>query len=154
MTPNTAFAAEQPLWSPPQSPQSSAVTVAPIAVGVDWIRDAGHLVEELRGLMPDWDGYNSPAISVAAIESAYKLIRCMGRNDVPVPRVAPVTGGGVALTFLNASRVLELEVLPDGSVEFLCAEKHSGGSHTADEGQLSIPRLFEAQYLVDWLLAD
>lgn len=82
-------------------------------------------IERLRELsqLPDnWDGYGSPKITQEAKQSVMGLLACMRSYAIPSIRLDPVSGGGVQFEWEIGLRALEIEVLPDGSVEYLVAE--------------------------------
>jgi hypothetical protein len=70
----------------------------------------------------------------------------MALDDPPEPRVVPVPGGGLQFEWQTATRELELEVLPDGSVEFLTV----AGEHM-QEGPVSSDQAEEVRRLIGWL---
>lgn len=50
------------------------------------------------------------------------LFGCMRSYAIPSMRIDPVSGGGVQLEWGIGARSLEIEILPDGSVEYLVVE--------------------------------
>jgi len=78
--------------------------------------------ERLRSLTrlgQNWDGYNSKPISQQALRAADDVLQKGSQYKIGNPRVAPVTGGGVELEWTMGKVDLEVEVLPDGSLEFV-----------------------------------
>lgn len=81
--------------------------------------------ETLKGLFrvkllcDNWDGEGSPRPSTIALDSASELLVSLPFEDLPTPFVSPTSMGGVQLEWAQSGRELEIEILPDGSMEFL-----------------------------------
>ena len=76
----------------------------------------------LLSLPRGWDRAESPPPSDMPVGRAIDVIRSaasLGFDDIPAPHVFPVPGGGVQLEWLQGDRRLEVEVLPDGSTQFV-----------------------------------
>lgn len=93
-----------------------------------WIRQADQKISELSQLPENWDGYGSRSIQQAAVEQASALLSKLASFNLPAPQIFPVPGGGIQLEFRQDSRELEIEILPDGSIEYLTVN---------EEGQMS-----------------
>jgi hypothetical protein len=74
-------------------------------------------IEELAALKPNWDSYGAPAISERALDRAMDILWTIRRS--PQPRIVPTAEGGVQLEWYTASEELEVEIRPDGNVEYL-----------------------------------
>ncbi len=106
----------------------------------------------LESLSANWDSYGSPPIQPAALQSARRLVSAIEIANLPTPAVAPISGGGLGLAWQLRNRELELEILPDGSVQYLAvASDPAAGTEETREGRL--PQLFTDQVreLVAWL---
>lgn len=69
----------------------------------------------------NWDSYGSRRVADAVIRNAIDLV--MTTFDLgPVPRILPVSGGGVQFEWEKGERELEIEILPDLRIEYLLAE--------------------------------
>ena len=86
---------------------------------VEWLTHTVHRVEEIRSTGANWDSYGSPPLTAAAYEQTFAIISLLARARVPQPDLAPVSGGGLQFTWTLQDRSVELEVLPDGSIEVL-----------------------------------
>lgn len=109
-----------------------------------WLRDALAGLERLASFPPNWDGYESPALSAEAIKKGRDLILELARQGVSSPEVRPVAGGGLQLEWRRLGRELELCVLPNGTLEFLVV---------LDGGQMiegALPRAERAPELFAW----
>jgi hypothetical protein len=70
----------------------------------------------------------------------------------PVPQVYPVTGGGIAFTWQRDTRELEVEILPDGSAQYLAVVTDPvTGEEVTQEGPLPLDRRDHGQALAGWL---
>jgi hypothetical protein len=96
--------------------------VTPISKATLWLRSAQRKISELAQLAENWDSYGSRPISQPAIEQAADILACLSNLDLPNLQIFPVPGGGIQLEFQQDSRELEIEILPDGSIEFLMVE--------------------------------
>lgn len=105
-------------------------------------------IAELARLSENWDSYGSRPIQPAAIEKTIELLRELSKFDLPLPQIFPVPGGGIQLEWQNAERELEIELLSDGSVEFLIVDEEG----EMREGQISPYSSAEIYRLVHWLL--
>lgn len=73
----------------------------------------------LARLQDNWDGYGSPPLRPVALKGAIHVLLASDIENPPAPYVGPVTGGGVQMEWRTPTRELELEILPDGSVEYV-----------------------------------
>lgn len=96
--------------------------VTPISKANFWLRLAQRKISELAQLPENWDGYGSLPIQQPAIEQSADVLSILSNLDLPDPQIFPVPGGGVQLEFRQASRELEIEILPDGSIQFLIVQ--------------------------------
>ncbi|HYV39161.1 MAG TPA: hypothetical protein VE988_25970 [Gemmataceae bacterium] len=108
-------------------------------------------IERLADLPANWDTYGSPAICPAALQAAARLVAAIECDDLPAPHVNPVAGGGIGFTWSNDSRELLVEVLPNGSAEYLTVESNPRtGESQEQEGQLAAD-FTHLQVLAAWL---
>lgn len=76
-------------------------------------------VREIARLPAGWDGRGSPPLSEPAKAVAAGLVSQIDLESLPTPHVGPVSGGGLQFEWQVGPRELEIEVLPDGSIEYL-----------------------------------
>ena len=100
-----------------------------------WHHSAVDAVFRLGGLTANWDGYGSPPIKQAVLRKALALLDAIQNYDLPTPEICPVTGGGIGIAWQKQTRELEVEILPDGSAEFLMVERQNKEEKTT-EGSL------------------
>lgn len=87
-----------------------------------WARGAQERVRELAGLQQGWDGRNSAPINRNVSSHALALIDVLTKLGMPKPHIVPVSGGGLQMEWRNSANELEVEISPDGSVDFLIVD--------------------------------
>ena len=112
-----------------------------------WQKDALIALFHIALLPNDWDSYGSPPPSQQAVNNRERLLRMIEFEDLPAPHISPVSGGGIQIEWSILSRELELEILPDGSVEYL----EIGNEEPLQEGKLNPADSSELQSLLLWL---
>jgi hypothetical protein len=114
------------------SPQWSGVI--PLEQLHMWQLQALRDINSIASLPTDWNSYGSRQITSDATGKAIGLIVGLtGYSEMPRPHVAPVSGGGIQLLWRNGEQELDIEVLPNGSTEYLI----SLGEDCIDDGQLN-----------------
>ena len=98
---------------------------------------------ELARRPANWDGYGSPPLTMEAKSTAMTLLAAIGERLNGV-NIVQVPGGGVQFEWGIGPRELELEILPDGSIQFLVVQ----GEQMLD-GDIENRRTLEA--LLGWL---
>lgn len=104
-------------------------------------------LNEVLSLLENWDSYGSPAPTQDAANTAMDLLTGIDIDYFVAPRVVPVSGGGLQLEWQIETRRLELEILSDGSVEYLTTDREE----SCAEGH--IRTVNEARSLCLWLLS-
>ena len=123
-------------------------SVTPIESTNQWQREAQQAIARLARLPVNWDGYGSLPIKQPAIERAADLVTLLARFSImPRPQIFPVSGGGLQLEFQRVNRELELEVMPDGSIEYLTVNEIG----YMREGSITSPDAKEVVILAHWL---
>jgi hypothetical protein len=102
-------------------------------------------LRELSQLPDDWDGYGSPRVTAAAKRSAIALLAELRTYAIPGMHLDAVPGGGVQFEWAIGPRALEIEILPDGALEYLVAE-----ADAMLEGSLNDPSTLLV--LLRWLM--
>ncbi|HLX64216.1 MAG TPA: hypothetical protein VKX17_23290 [Planctomycetota bacterium] len=97
-------------------------------------RETSELLGKLAQLPSGWDGHDSPPIKTETIEQAERVLAALEAESAPAPHICPVAGGGVQLEWQHGGRELEIEILPDGSVQYLTVH-----GNDMDEGILPLP---------------
>ena len=121
-----------------------------------WVADASRTMARMSTLNENWDGQGSPAPVRAVLDVMNRLIREIDTFELPTAHIGPVSGGGLGVEWRNGDRDLSLEILPDGSVEYLKAERTPTGfdmDHMED-GDIPNDRLGEVRALIRWLLGN
>lgn len=100
-------------------PVAQSVEITPYAEACVWFLDSVHDVARLSRLPRGWDSDDSPAVTSEASGQAIRLLMKVAHQPLPRPHVGAVPGGGLQMEWTSGDRCLELEVLPDGGVQFL-----------------------------------
>jgi len=132
-------------------PQWNRVT--PQADAPQWLMPALESLSRLGGLASNWDGYGSPPARPAALQTAHWLVATLERLPLPTPQVCPVTGGGIGFSWQSDTRELEVEILPDGSAQYLAvATDPATGQEASQEEPLPLDQPEYAETLAAWLI--
>lgn len=115
-----------------------------------WLRSARKKLEELAALPQNWNSYGSRPIQPEAIETTANLLSDLAKIKMPEPQIFPVSGGGIQLEWENSKCELEIEVLPDKSIEYLIVDEE-GNMH---EGQMPQYNLIELACLTNWFVSE
>lgn len=112
-----------------------------------WLEDSQNELHKLKELPENWDRYGSPKIENRAVKTTADLLTNLAKFGMPKPRIFPVSGGGLQLEWQQNSRELEIEVLPDGKIEYL--KVYEDGEMT--EGVINEANVWQ---LVKWFRAN
>lgn len=142
---------------PPVRPEKSKAVevqwskVIPIRDLSSWQDDAVIGVLRISNLPQNWDSYNSPPPTQKAVDVSINLLRdnYLSSIDLPAPFIVPISGGGIQIEWIIDDRELELEVLPDGSIEYLKSEN----KEPFEEEKIASPSSAEIFSLLSWLLS-
>ena len=87
----------------------------------------GEQLEAMRGIGENWDGYHAAAPCASAIDLAgdfVRLVEAVRRGSRALPlHVGPTPPGGVMIDWEDDQTEHEIEINPDGSIEFLHMNK-------------------------------
>lgn len=104
----------------------------------------------VRKLPENWDSYGSPPPTESAFAIAIRLLTAIDFDELPSPRIIPVSGGGVQLEWDVGIRELELEIMSDGSMKYLKVEH----GEPLDEQEIVPLDLARLRSLVTWLISQ
>lgn len=105
-------------WNHRSAPQWGQVTH--LSDGHPWMRTALRKITELVEMPENWDGYGSCRIQQSAHRKATSIIsELLSKTSMPAPQIFPVPGGGIQFEWQMAHGGAELEILPNGSMEYL-----------------------------------
>ncbi|KPJ53889.1 MAG: hypothetical protein AMS16_05035 [Planctomycetes bacterium DG_58] len=122
--------------------------------GRAWVYETLRRVEEIAQLPTNWDGDGSPPSDPTIIVAAEQLLTSLFGTvdeDVPVPDVVPVSGGGFQFEWTVKERHLEIEFASSRTVYFLRASPCFQGPVIAS-GEYPIVATGETRGLLRWLL--
>jgi hypothetical protein len=89
-----------------------------------WLQDAQKELQALKKMPENWDSYGSPEITNEASKKVADLLGELARFGMSKPNIFPVSGGGLQLEWQKNARELEIEILPDGNIEFLIVDQN------------------------------
>lgn len=88
------------------------------------------ILDKLAKLPANWDAEGSRPLEGTSIDGAKHIAAVTAEQPIQQPHIVPISGGTVQLEWHIGNRLLELEILPDGSVEYLRLDE----AGQADEG--------------------
>lgn len=100
-------------------PVAQSVEITPYAEACVWFLDSVRDVARLSRLPAGWDSDESPAVTSEAKDQAVRLLMNVAHQPLPQPHLGAVPGGGLQMEWTAGDKCLELEVLPNGGVQFL-----------------------------------
>jgi len=115
-----------------------------------WQVDAVKRILQFQLLRDNWDSYGGHPPSFDVILTAYSVVRNITLDDPPKPSIVPVPGGGIQFEWRKGRRELEIEVRPDGSIEYL---KIEDGDPIGDGEELESASTGVVESLLSWLIA-
>jgi len=136
----------------PEKTMATTVDKTPRSGAEDWRSSALEEVAKLARLPENWDGYGSPPLAEHAVRTTIDLLRAVEGNEVSAPHLCPVTGGGLGILWQAATRRLEIEVVPDGSIEYAALAREEGAEHAVQEGCVAAGRSDEVRHLLKRLI--
>lgn len=89
------------------------------------IVDAFTQLADFAALHQNWDSYGGSALKQSAVPTVISLIFA-GHRQCMVPKLHPLSKGGVALTWRRGGRELEVQVAGDGSLDALFEDTAKG----------------------------
>lgn len=122
----------------------------PYTTASDWFLTSLGAVAQLSKLPADWDSYGSPPVTPEARSQALRVLTLLESEASAIPQIGPVPGGGLQMEWSKGHRALELEVHPDGTVEFLRVYDDD----KMDEGTIPHDRVDRLRQQVSWLFAE
>jgi hypothetical protein len=118
-------------------------------INAPWRYSALAQLRNLQEAGRNLPGIGDLRISEATSDVARQLLAQIDISDLPVPQVAPISGGGVSSLWVVGSREVQLMVFSDGDVLFQRAD----GAAVLDDPE---GRPSKAQYIsgFNWLLGQ
>jgi hypothetical protein len=72
-------------------------------------------------LEQNWNSYGSGPISESILDLGAELISSLSLEHLSMPRIVPISGGGIQFSWTNGVSEIEIELLPDLSAAILAA---------------------------------
>ena len=103
---------------------SSACTVDAVPIGkyAPWIRSVIPDLLRLTELPTNWDSYGGRAPSRDLVNAVLDVLDVSEVVELPNPRVAPISCGGIQLEWILEGIELEVAFLPDGCATALLTD--------------------------------
>lgn len=137
--------------TPVGAADTQSIGVTPSIDAARWLDNALSDLNRLVALPPDWNSYTNSQVSAKAVANARMLLTAV-RSEIPEPSIAPASGGGVSIEWISGPRELEIEVLADGSIEFLrVSGKPLDSPEAMREVRVSRPESVPMNQLVAWV---
>ncbi|HYR93798.1 MAG TPA: hypothetical protein VEP48_06305 [Methylomirabilota bacterium] len=133
----------------PFQPIAQSVEITPYAEASVWFLDSVNEVARLSNLPEGWDSNGSPSVTPKAKAVAVRLLMNCAYKPLPEPHLGAVPGGGLQLEWSYGPKCLELEVFPDGTVQFLTVDDEK----TMVEGVLQPNHTGQIRNHVGWVTA-
>lgn len=108
-------------WGEPVT-NAQLSTIMPLFWATPAFAESLRAISELAQLPENWDTYGSPRVQQPAVQRAVEVLAASQADYTHPPRIIPVAGGGLQIEWDMGPRELEIEVLPDGSIEVLMVE--------------------------------
>lgn len=119
-----------------------------------WLLPTVSAISGLAGLPDNWDGYGSPKVSQTALVRTIQLAASISCEELPIPTVCPVSGGGVGISWELGDRELEFTVYPNGCIRYLrVLGSLEVGPENVQDGTLVEVAASDVGPLVGWLLS-
>jgi hypothetical protein len=115
-----------------------------------WVAGCVLRISEFARLPQDWDSHGSNPVTVDALKMALTFLSESPLELVPEPSVSPVPGGGLGFHWQTEGRDLEIEIHPDGRVEYLRTLR-AGEQIKSEEGTMIT---FGDKNLWNWLAGE
>ncbi len=119
---------------PPKTPTLAIRKEAPA-----WLTER---VDQLWGLLElqrNWDSYGAKPIDRRSVEFVILLLRSLALVEgVEAPTVTASPDGNAALCWDNGDRSLDVEILPDGNIEYSYLNDKNQEGTTLDANDLAI----------------
>lgn len=110
----------------------------------DWQIAAMKGIYKVQALEPNWDNEGGEPPSQEVVSFAKAIITSLPFEDLQISSVFPTPCGGIQFEWSEGQKELELEILPDCSLEFLKVEN----GRPAGEGPIAISQV---NSLFKWL---
>ena len=115
-------------------PTSQSFEVIKIPPQWTWQVEPVKRVLECLSLKENWDSYGGKAPSLNTAIAVVDVIDRMPANNTVIPRVVPLSTGGIQLELSRGSKGLEIEFSPNGEILYLQSD---GDKEVEDSAALS-----------------
>ena len=124
--------------------------VLPLEGNPNWLAKSLVLLDEVDKLPNGWDGYDSPPPLKKLLQNAKQFLLNLEFENIPVPFICPISGGGIQLEWHYPSRELEVEFIEPEVIGYLKVFEDG----TMEEGEIATCDLDRARQIIGWLEAN
>lgn len=104
-----------------------------------WLTERVDQLRRLLELQENWDSYGAKPIDPRSVEFAILLLRSLALVEgVEAPTVTASPDGNAALCWDNGDRSLDVEILPDGIIDYSYLNDKNKEGTTLDANDLAI----------------
>lgn len=105
----------------------------------EWLDEQIDQLHRLLKLQRNWDSYGAEPIDPRSVRLAKQLLRWLAQFvAIEAPTVTASPDGNAALCWDNGHRSLDVEILPDGSIEYAYLNDEDQEGTTLDAEDLAI----------------
>lgn len=121
----------------------------PIRQKNDWQLGAIRKVLKLKYELsrPNWDTYGSAPLDSRIADAAMSLLEMVPFENLPSPRIVPVSGGGIQIELSKGCRELELYLRPSETIEVLRIQD----GVPLNDGEILPSETIDIETLFTWL---
>lgn len=116
-----AYSAEEPMEAIPRGTSEVFTNLMRFRQSPDWVPAVKQQLAGFVALRPNWDSYGAAAPSLFSLGIAQQFIDQMGQVvgvERPDLSLSPAGNASLSWELENGERNLEIEVLPDGTINF------------------------------------
>ncbi len=119
----SALLAIADLPTPAPKPDTQWSRARSLSAVPEWYSVTKERLRGYRALAPGWNGEGALAIEAAVIERVLELLVLLRDADAPKLFLSPLPLGGVGFEWEAGKRELTLNVMPDGTLEYVRADR-------------------------------
>lgn len=103
-------------------PSAQGIEVIKIPPRWTWQVEPVKRVLESLALKTNWNSYGGKTPSLDTARAVIDFIDRMPANTSIIPRIVPLSTGGIQLELSRSGKALEIEFAPDGRIDYLESE--------------------------------
>ncbi len=116
----------------------------------DWQREFCTRLATIASLPDNWDYEGSPRTDRAILAAAMNLARRLHLEDLQVPFICPIGGGGIQFEWTQGGKHLEIELLHGDRIAFLKETQGPQGQVALESGEFDSKEIGQIRQLLGW----